>query len=101
MTLADIKRAYQARQKELYEAENHTRIAAFYSDDQQDLNRQTISRVMEWASAAPETICRIVELRVLHLKSWADISMELFQSEEPNTAYMRLKRYMAREDPDP
>ncbi len=53
-----------------------------------------LERVLSWAEEAPDQIREIIRLRVIKLKSWAEISAELFSSQEQNTAYMRLKRYL-------
>lgn len=53
-----------------------------------------IDPVLKWAKDAPEKIRRTVDLRVLSGRSWAEISSALYGTEEGNTAYMAVKRFM-------
>ena len=53
-----------------------------------------VDEILAWSKNVPEVIQQIVKLRVLDSKSWAEISDELFNSQEQNVSYMRLKRYL-------
>lgn len=56
-----------------------------------------VDEILAWSKSTPDIIQQIVKLRVLDSKSWAEISSELFNSQEQNTSYMRLKRYLEAE----
>ena len=64
-------------------------------------DRDVIDPVLRWAETAPEDIQQIVRARVLDQMEWSEISLTVLGSGVPNTSYMRMKRYMLGEDPDP
>lgn len=128
MKMANIKEAYTARKEQQeYERQlqreldrgsyvyglddldvEHKRQAVIAHLDRIDelekkiYDRQAIiDNVLFWSlTKADSVINKIVELRVLRLADWSEISREVLQTDVANTSQMRLKRFMEADELD-
>lgn len=120
MDLKDIKAAYKAQREydsisgrlnQLYEQkisikalymggelpwyiEDKFKASEKVFSEQMANQKEIVDRVMNWAEAAPDEIQQIIRARVLFSKPWEEISLDILHSNVPNTAYMRLKRFL-------
>ena len=85
---------FQEHLREKHQREIH------YQEDRIKEHQDIVDRVLAWAETAPKEIRQITRMRILDQEEWAEISLSICHSGVPNTAYMKLKRYMENEDPE-